>query len=92
MTYMIDTTRLREFSWNSDRHEGGHCRRMRKLGGSQPNLSTLVATDIPVSDDEDVDEDGFLKDDNSPKGLYPSLRQRVLSNPNLLDCDEPVKV
>lgn len=62
---------------------------MRKLGGSQPNLSTLaVTTDISVSDDED----DFVKDDSSPKGLYPSLRQRVLSNPNLLDCDEPVKV
>ena len=62
---------------------------MRKLGGSQPNLSCLaVATDISVSDDEDE----FSKDDNAPKGLYPSLRQRVLSNPNLLDCDEPAKV
>ncbi|XP_018496435.1 uncharacterized protein LOC100909032 [Galendromus occidentalis] len=66
-------------------------RRMRKLGGSHPNLSTLVvATDIPVSDEDD--DDDFVKDDTSPKGLYPSLRQRVLSNPNLLDCDEPAKV
>lgn len=75
---------------------------MRKLGGSQPNLSNLsVLGDIPADNDddgksEDLDNDNSTGDaQENQKGapLYPSLRQRVLSNPNLLDCiDEPLKV
>ncbi|XP_022647456.1 uncharacterized protein LOC111244514 isoform X3 [Varroa destructor] len=74
-------------------------RRMRKLGGSQPNLSNLsVLGDISADDDDnksdDLENDGAKDGQDTLKGapLYPSLRQRVLSNPNLLDCvDEPLK-
>lgn len=73
---------------------------MRKLGGSQPNLSNLsVLGDISADDDDnksdDLENDGAKDGQDTLKGapLYPSLRQRVLSNPNLLDCvDEPLKV
>lgn len=73
---------------------------MRKLGGSQPNLSNLtVVGDILADDDdnnathEDVDDDFAAGAQEKGAPLYPTLRQRVLSNPNLLDCvDEPAKV
>lgn len=74
---------------------------MRKLGGSQPNLSNLsVHGEISANNDEEDKSDDVAnhleeEDQESQKGapLYPSLRQRVLSNPNLLDCvDEPIKV
>ncbi|OQR77856.1 hypothetical protein BIW11_06795 [Tropilaelaps mercedesae] len=74
-------------------------RRIRKLGGSQPNLSNLsVVGDIAADSDDGKSEDlernsnGDCHENLKGAPLYPSLRQRVLSNPNLLDCiDEPIK-